>query len=240
MVGCIMREMPWVASQPERIRRNMKTTSKGSGSDTGAIPGRSPRAVGRLGVGKYQGHRALITDGVIFSVAVSDIDPPFGYWAAMLPSGKPRTALLLGLGGGTLAHMLSRRFHHIRITGIDNDPDLLTFAREHFDLDLPNLKVVVTDAFDYVTRCRRRFDFVAVDLFVGSAFERGVLSPDFLRRLNAIRSDDGEIAINLYRDRCASAYLAQIRRVLPVSRVDRLPCNVIAHCCPAPVLQRPK
>ncbi len=221
-------------------RRNMKITSKGLGSHTVPIPGKSPRAVGRLGVGKYQGHRALITDGVIFSVAVSDSDPPFGYWAAMLPSGKPRTALLLGLGGGTLAHLLRRRFRHIRITGIDNDPDLLTFAREHFDLNLPNLKVVVTDAFDYVTRCRRRFDFVAVDLFVGSAFERGVLSPDFLRRLNAIRSDDGEIAINLYRDKCASAYLARIRRILPVSRVDCLPCNLIAHCCPAPVLPRPK
>ncbi len=216
----------------------MKATSKGAGSHTIAIPGKSPHAVGRLGVGKYQGHRALITDGVIFSVAVSDNDPPFGYWAAMLPSGKPRTALLLGLGGGTLAHLLHRRFPDIRITGIDNDPDLLTFARKHFHLDLPNLKVVVTNAFDYVTRCRRRFEFVAVDLFVGSAFERGVLSSDFLRRLDAIRSNDGEIAINLYRDKCSSAYLARIRRILPVSRVDRLPCNVIAHCCPAPVLPR--
>lgn len=199
-------------------------------NDATAEPNRRLGAPARLEVQEFEGHRALVADGVIFSVDVTEADPPFGYWSAMLPSGTPCTALLLGLGAGTLAHLLSRRFPGIRITGIDNDPEVLAFARAHFDLDLPNLKVIVADAFDYVARCRRRFDFVAVDLFVGSAFEQGVLSPDFLQGLDAIRSDEGEIAFNLYRDQHARTYLTEIRRVLPVSRVNRLSHNVIVHC----------
>jgi hypothetical protein len=73
----------------------------------------------RLCVEEYEGHRALMADGVILSVAVGEADPPFGYWAAMLPEGSPKRALLLGLGAGTLAHLLTRRFPEIRIVGVD-------------------------------------------------------------------------------------------------------------------------
>jgi spermidine synthase len=193
-----------------------------------------PTAVGHLGIEEYEGHRALVADGVILSVAVAEADPPFGYWAAMLPSERPENALLLGLGAGTLAHLLSRRFHDIPIVGVDNDPELLAFARDHFNLDLPNLEVVVADAFDYVARCNRRFDYVAVDLFVGSEFEQGVLSRRFLRRVKSIGSAEGEIAFNLYRDRRSESHLGRIRRILPITRVDRLRYNVIVHCQLAP------
>ncbi len=193
---------------------------------------RGSDAAGRLGIEEYEGHRALVTDGVILSVAVADADPPFGYWTAMLPGERPGCALLLGLGAGTLAHLLSRRFRDLPIVGIDNDPELLAFARDHFDLDLPNLEIVVTDAFDYVARCDRRFDFVAVDLFVGSAFERGVLSRPFLRRLRSIVSAEGEIVFNLFRERRSDSYVERIHRILPVTRVDRLSHNVVVRCRP--------
>src|SRR5512139_3202010 len=78
-----------------------------------------------LSVENYDGHRVLIQDGAILSVAVTDGDPPFGYWAAMMPEKEPRTALLLGLGAGTLAHLLTRRFHGIRIVGVDIDARLI-------------------------------------------------------------------------------------------------------------------
>jgi spermidine synthase len=187
-------------------------------------------AAGRLGIEEYEGHRALVTDGVILSVAVGEADPPFGYWVAMLPARKPASALLLGLGAGTLAQLLTRRFPDLPMIGVDNDPELLAFARDHFNLDLPNLEIVVADAFDYVARCDRRFDFVAVDLFVGSAFERGVLSRPFLRRLNSIASAEGEIVFNLFRERRSESHLGRIRRILPITQVDRLSHNVVVRC----------
>jgi spermidine synthase len=171
-----------------------------------------------------------MVDGVIFSVAVGPETPGFGYWAAMLPQGAPRTALILGLGAGTLAHLLTRQAAGVRITGVDIDPGIIEFARRHFDFDLPNLEVIVADAFGYVSRCSRQFDYVAVDLFRGASFHRGVLARRFLRHLARIAGPEGDIVINLYQDPLSEGYLQRIARVLEIVRLDRLPCNVVAHC----------
>lgn len=184
----------------------------------------------RLSVDEYEGHRALMADGVILSVAVGETDPPFGYWAAMLPEGSPKSALLLGLGAGTLAHLLTRRFPDIRIVGVDIDPEIVEFARRHFDLALPNLQVVVGDALAYAAHCTDRFDYVAVDLFCGHAFQRGALSRPFLRHLKTIAGPMGEIAVNLFKDRRSTVYVNRLARVLHVHRLERLTRNVIAHC----------
>ena len=188
------------------------------------------RAAGGLSIEDYEGHRVLMQDGVILSVAVTDDDPPFGYWTAMLPKGTPGSALLLGLGAGTLAHLLTRRFPGIRVVGVDIDSRLIEFARRHFDLALPNLEVVIGDAFAYAAQCRERFDYVAVDLFCGHAFQRGALSKPFLRHLKAIAGPAGQIVVNLFKDRRGDVYVNRLARILTVHRVERLTRNIVVHC----------
>jgi spermidine synthase len=187
----------------------------------------------RFQVEDYDGRPALGADGVIHSIAIRDGDPPVGYWPHMLPDAAPRSALLLGVGGATLAHLLTRRHPGIEIVGVDNDPEVLAFARQHFDLDLPNLTLVLEDAFRYVQRCDRRYGYVAVDLFAGHVFQRAVLARPFLRRLRALLLPGGEIAVNMFRERNSQSHVARIRRILPVRRVDRLRSNVIVHCSAA-------
>jgi spermidine synthase len=183
-----------------------------------------------LAVEEYEGRRVLTQDGVILSVAASDEDPSFGYWTAMLPKETPGTALLLGLGAGTLAHLLTRRFPGIRIVGVDIDSRLIEFARRHFDLALPNLEIVIGDAFAYAAQCRERFDYVAVDLFCGHAFQRGALSKPFLRHIKAIAGPTGQIVVNLFKDRRGEVYVNRLGRILTVHRVERLTRNIVVHC----------
>jgi spermidine synthase len=183
-----------------------------------------------LTVEEYEGQRVLIQDGVILSVAVPAGDPPFGYWTAMLPEGTPRTALLLGFGAGTLAHLVARRFPGIRIVGVDIDPGVIEFARRHFDLAVPNLEIVIGDAFAYAAECREPFDYVAVDLFCGRAFQRGALAKSFLRRLAAIAGLTGEIVVNLFKDGRGVVYVNRLARILRIHRVERLTHNIVVHC----------
>jgi spermidine synthase len=183
-----------------------------------------------LSVEEYEGQRVLMQQGVILSVAVTDGDPPFGYWTAMLPEGTPRTALLLGFGAGTLAHLVARRFPGIRIVGVDVDPRVIEFARHHFDLAVPNLEVVIGDAFTYAAECREPFDYVAVDLFRGAAFQRGALAKPFLRGLKAIAGPTGEIVVNLFKDRRGDVYVNRLARILVIHRVERLTHNIVVHC----------
>lgn len=183
----------------------------------------------RIQVLEDEGRRALVVDGVIISVEVDEGEAPSGYWGAMLPEGSLRSALLLGLGGGTLARLLARRYPGIQMVGVDSDAEVVEFARERFGLDLPGLEVVVGDAFEYLDGCRRAFDYVAVDLFAGYAFQRGVLSKPFLRKLKSL-AGRGEVVFNLFQDRRTEQYLERIGRVLRVQRMDRIGKNVVAHC----------
>lgn len=187
-----------------------------------------------LTVEEYEGQRVLIQDGVILSVAVPAGDPPFGYWTAMLPEGTPRDALLLGFGAGTLAHLLARRFPGIRIVGVDIDPGVIEFARRHFDLAVPNLEIVIRDAFAYAEECRQPFDYVAVDLFCGRAFQRHALAKRFLRRLAAIAGPAGQIVFNLFKDGRGDAYVTRLARILRIHRAERLTHNIVVHCRTGP------
>jgi spermidine synthase len=187
-------------------------------------------SAGRLGLGWDEGRRVLLVDGVVISVAVDDAEPPSGYWAAMLPDGSPRSALLLGLGGGTLAHLLARRYPGIELIGVDDDAELVGFAQEHFGLDVPCLEIVLSDAFEYVEGCTRSFDFVAVDLFDGYDFHRGILSKPFLRKLKVIAGRGGEVVFNLFKDRRTQLHQSRIGRILRLSRAVEVGRNVILHC----------
>ena len=182
--------------------------------------------VGRVRVGEDEGRRALLVDGVVQSVAVEDAEAG-GYWAAMLPDVRPRRALVLGLGGGTIVHLLRRRFGPFAVVGLETDPEVLALARAEFGLDWPELQVRIEDAFAYVAACRERFDYVCVDLYRGNRAERGVLSRPFLRGLKALARPGAEIALNLFFDRRAASAVQRIGRVLTVRAAQRIGKNLV-------------
>ena len=194
------------------------------------VPDQKDRTAQRVRVVEHEGRRALMVDGAVVSVAVNGGEPPSGYWAAMLPRIVPCSALLLGLGGGTLAHLLSYHWPRIRITGVDLDAEVVAYAREQFGLDLPNLEVVIADAFDYLADCSRSYDYVVVDLFRGFDLQRRILSKPFLSDLKRTISPHGEAVFNLFQDRRTARNLTRVARVLWVSRVDEVGRNVVVHC----------
>src|SRR5438270_12029159 len=93
-------------------------------------------------IGEDEGQVALLIDGVVQSVLVDDGPLGPGYWPLMLPNARPRDALILGLGGATLAHLLARRFPGIRLTGVELDPAVIRLARGAFGLNTLAVDVV--------------------------------------------------------------------------------------------------
>ena len=89
---------------------------------------------------------------------------------------------------------------------------------------------MVEDAFEYVEECDLQFDFIAVDLFAGYDFQRGVLSKLFLRKLKLMAGRGGEVVFNLFKDKRTQLHLTRLERVLRLSRVDEVGKNVIVHC----------
>lgn len=170
-------------------------------------------------------------------------DPNADYWGLMLPPGCPRRALILGLGGGTVATLLSRRCPDVAIVGVERDPAVLALARDLFGLDaLPGLSIVEADAFDWVaahvtsdgapTDGANHFDLVCVDLFEAGRLAAGTLATPFLRQIAALLAPGGMASFNLMVTGRTPEQLHRLRRVFVIERELRLRGNLIVHLAP--------
>jgi SAM-dependent methyltransferase len=191
-------------------------------------------------IARDAGRRALVVDEVVQSVVVpTDAFGP-GVWPMLLPDQAPRRSLILGVGGGTVIHLLTRRFGPHPIVGVEIDPQVIALARSHFGLDLPHLEVVVADAFEFVPALagtpdplsseRETFDYILVDLFVGGQIARDALRRPFLRHLRALLSQDGTIVYNFFHDRRLGSRLHRLGQILTVARSTEVDLNVVVHC----------
>ena len=177
-----------------------------------------------------QGRPVLRVGGVIQSVGVNEAYQP-DIWDAMLPHHQPANALILGLGGGTIATLLTQRFGALPITGVECDPAVVWLARHQFGLDaLEHVQVVVADAFAYVRRCRERYDAICVDLYTAGKMAHGVLGRRFLQDVARLLTPEGEATINLWRSPYLDDQLRRIGRELLVRDVVAVDENLIVRC----------
>ena len=200
---------------------------------------------------QQSGRRALEVGGVTQSVVVPEIDtgssvseqvasPALGgYWAAMLPQACPRQALVLGLGGGTVARWLGRRCPGVRIVGIERDEAVLATARAELGLDeIAGLEVVLADAFEWVPDAAQHqpgtYDYICLDLFEAGRAAMGSLATPFLRQVAALLTPAGTAAINLMVTRRTSEQLHRLERVFDLTRVIRVRGNLVVHARPRP------
>jgi spermidine synthase len=181
-------------------------------------------------IGEDAGREALLVDGVVQSISPHDGMATGGYWAAMVPDERPRRALFLGLGGGTVARLLQARFgNEFTIVGVDNDPAVLHLARAAGWLP-DNLEVIVADVFEFVQATPgERFDYVAIDLFRGEEFVGRALNKTFLRRVRALMAPRGRVVINLFRDRHSSERIERIGALFDIQRQVGVGGNVVIH-----------
>lgn len=150
----------------------------------------------------------------------------------MVPAVRPRRALLLGLGAGTVARLLRDRFGDLPTVGVDHDGDVVAFARELLR-HLPDVEIVEADAFAYIDEAARRgerFDYAAVDLFQGDRLAHGVVGRPFLRALRTLLEPRGVAVFNLFQERRVDDRVRRIERVLRVTGREVVGKNLVLWC----------
>ena len=90
---------------------------------------------------------------------------------------QPKSALVLGLGAGTVATNLSQK--GVTVDVVELDGSVLDIAREHFAFDDDGISVTIADARTFVRTCPKLYDVVIVDLFRGDGIPSHVVSKDF-------------------------------------------------------------
>ena len=205
--------------------------------DTKSAPTEERESRARLG---RDGERqAIVVDGVIQSVVVGKDETDsrdLSYWAAMIPDTRPSSTLVLGLGGGTVVHLLYERFGPFPVVGVERDPAVVALARSHFgfdDLEARGLEVVLGDAFEYVARCERTFDLVLVDLYDGLQPAKGFLAKPFLRKVRSLLNPGGMAVFNLILGRRLPKQLHRLMEIFHVPKTVDIDFNVVVHCRPS-------
>jgi spermidine synthase len=152
----------------------------------------------------------------------------------MLPAECPRRALLLGLGGGTVARLLAGRCPDVEIVGVERDEAVVATARAEFDLDaISRLSIVMADAFAWVPLAAEQdpgaYDYICLDLFEAGRMAQGALGTPFLRLVAALLAPEGKLAVNLMVTARTPEHLRRLQRVFSLERTTRVRGNIVVH-----------
>ena len=148
--------------------------------------------------------------------------------ACLLFNPRPRRALILGLGGGSLAKFLLHHFPECHIDAVEPARCVLAIARSHFELPTSrNLTVHITDALSFATaksRAQTNYDLLLVDVYNATGIVPCVTQAGFLAAAREMLCTDGVLCMNLSRPQ-RDLYrqgLRNLRKCFP-ERVYRLP-----------------
>jgi spermidine synthase len=106
--------------------------------------------------------------------------------------------LLLGVAGGSVIKTLVYEIKYKgKITGIEIDETVLNMANQYFELNkIPNLEIVVADAFEFVLKTKKTYDLIIIDIFQDSTMPNFLFQDFFIERINSLLNINGFILFN--------------------------------------------
>ncbi len=81
-----------------------------------------------------------------------------------------KSILILGLGGGTVAKLLRKKYPKANIIGVEIDPIMIELGRKYLDLDKYDLDIKICDAVKFLKNNRKKYDLLIVDTYLGDKF----------------------------------------------------------------------
>jgi spermidine synthase len=106
---------------------------------------------------------------------------------------SPRSALVLGLGCGSLAKSLAAM--KVAVTAVEIEPRVVDAARRHFDLPA-TVRVVEEDGRAFLARDGGRYDLILLDAFAGENAPWYLLTREGLAALKARLAPGGRVLVN--------------------------------------------
>lgn len=132
----------------------------------------------------------------------------------------PRTMLVVGNAGGTVARAYGRLYPHVRIDGVEIDPVVTEVGRRYLGLgDNPRLHVTAEDGRTFLARTQRRYDLIVVDAYRQPYVPFQLATHEFFRLARSRLEPGGALAVNAARvpedDRLSEGLATTIRSAFP-------------------------
>jgi spermidine synthase len=109
-----------------------------------------------------------------------------------------KSVLILGVAGGSVIKTLVDEIKFDgKITGVEIDESIINIANRYFELDkIPNLEIVIDDAFEYVLKTKRAYDLIIIDIFQDTTMPNFLFEDFFINRVNSLLNINGFILFN--------------------------------------------
>lgn len=106
--------------------------------------------------------------------------------------------LVLGLGGGSFLAPIYKYFPQAEVTGIDIDPVMIDLGKQYLSLSsFPHLKIIIADAFAWLSQSTAKYDLILVDLYQGQRLPPQFIDPAFLSQVRHHLKPAGLVCFNL-------------------------------------------
>jgi predicted membrane-bound spermidine synthase len=147
--------------------------------------------------------------------------PPFD------PSSVHSMAIV-GLAAGTTARAATAVFgNRLAIDGFEIDPLIVKIARKYFDMNEPNLNVILQDGRWGLERSQRRYDIISVDAYRPPYIPWHMTTREFFQIARDHLTSNGVLVINVGRmpddRRLVDAFSATLGSVFPSVYVMDIP-----------------
>lgn len=104
--------------------------------------------------------------------------------------------LILGLGGGTVAKLIRKKYKDVKITGIDIDSEMVSLGKKYLELNSQKVKIVIGDASNLSSFSKQKFDLIIVDLYNGDTFPDKFEKEEFTLLVKSLLSISGIAVFN--------------------------------------------
>ena len=208
----MQRLLGWLADGGQKLRRSVTATPGAVVSAVLAPLGRGwakplyEKDTGhhRIRVEETRERRYLYFDGTLQS-SMDRRDPTalelvYSRFASLGLALRPDAAkaLIIGLGGGSMAKKYHQEFPEMEIDSIEIDPDVVEVARQffHFREDA-HQRVHRGDGREFLARTEDRFDLILLDAYYADNMPFHLVTREFFDTARGKMTADGVLVINL-------------------------------------------
>jgi spermidine synthase len=106
--------------------------------------------------------------------------------------------LCIGLGVGIVPMDFAN--HGARVDVVEINPAIVPVAARFFDLQTNELHITIDDGRHYLNRCRKRYDVVVLDAFLGDSSPSHLLTREAFTSIRNVLRPGGTLVINSFGD----------------------------------------
>lgn len=113
------------------------------------------------------------------------------------PNFNPKNILMLGMGAGSVMHLIKKYYPSALITVVEKDMVVIEISQRKFGLNKEfTFNLHYADAYEFVSSQNDVFDLIINDVFVDDEVPSELKSHRYLERLKTICNDQGIVVFN--------------------------------------------